>query len=48
MVKYEMILIVKPVKGQGGDISTYTIKAGKQRLQNLFKVLVRAMDFEKR
>jgi hypothetical protein len=43
-----MTITVKPVGSKGGEISTFTVKAGKQRLQNLFKTIVRWMENQER
>jgi hypothetical protein len=48
MAKYQMTVTVKPVDGDYGEISTFTVKAGKQRLQNLFKTIVHWMENQKR
>lgn len=47
-MKYQMTITVKPVNSEGGEIWTYTVKAGKQRMQNLFKTIIRWMDSKKR
>lgn len=47
-MKYQMTVTVKPVVGEGVETWTFTVTAGKQRMQNLFKTICRWMENAKR